>query len=188
MQAVSVPGRAMADTDSDESRRRRDEPPPLEFLRPGETQTPPPATEKPAAWVTRPEDFERPTAARPAPPPTGVRGRSALAGACLVLAGLVGIVSTFVLFVTPATTEEIDALRNWTSEDYLANGIAALFVLYPPPIALIGGITALQRKNWKLAVACALVSLLTFGFLLLGTLLAVLALVLLFSSRREFTS
>ena len=178
----------MADTDWDESRRRKDEPPPLEFLRPGETQVPPSGPEKPAAWVTRPEDFERPTAAGPAPPGRGLRGRSTLAGVCLILAGLVGIVSTFIQLVTPLTSGEIDALRNWTVDDYVANGIAALFVLYPPPIALVGGITALQRKNWKLAVGCAIISLLTFGFFLLGTLLALSGLVLLFSSRREFTS
>jgi len=179
----------MPDEDSEPVKRRPDEAPPLEFIRPGETPSPAPAQDRPSAWVTRPEDFERPQAPWATAPRPTTRARSAAAGACLIIAGLLGIVSTFLLVITPFTQEEIDLIQNWTSEDYLANGIAGLFLFYPPPVAIVGGISALQRKNWKLSVACAAVSLLMIGTpFLLGTLLGLLGLVLVLSARPEFAS
>ena len=177
----------MADTDSDESRRRKDEPPPLEFLRPGEAQAPPSSPAKPAAWVTRPEDFERPTPAWPTAPATS-KARATIGGILLILTGLILSAETFLVYLTPPTPEEIQAFQNLTASGFLTNAMIVHVLLWSEAVAFLGGVMALQRKNWKLAVGCALVSIGGGVFSIFGLFPAIASLLLIITARREFTS
>jgi predicted ABC-type sugar transport system permease subunit len=179
----------MAGPGDEEPRKRRDEPPPLEFLKPGDSGLAPPP-ERPAAWVTRPEDFERspPTAPYPMPPARAARGRSLAAGVLLVLAGVVGMVTTYVLFITPLSPEEQQQIENFTADqEALAAGLT-IVLINSQAVSVLGGVMALQRRNWKLATACAALALLGMGYSLLVGVLNLVGLLLLVTARREFVA
>ena len=177
-----------SDSPDDEPKRR--ETPPLEFVRPTETQeAPPPRDQTPAAWVPRPEEFGQrarepipqawPQAARPSP-------RALLGGVLLILSGLIGAASAYVVFTQPLTAAQIGELQNMTASDLAANALLVSLIFYAQAFAFLGGIMALQRKNWKLAVFCGAASLLNLGIFLLGSLAGLAGLVLIIISRREF--
>ncbi|MEK6851013.1 MAG: hypothetical protein AABY30_00585, partial [Candidatus Thermoplasmatota archaeon] len=60
-------------------------------------------------------------------------------------------------------------------------GIEIIFSL----IALIGGVFAIQRKMWGLGLAGGILGLLTWGFFI-GSILALVGLILIAISRKEF--
>src|SRR3989454_12150149 len=83
----------MASDPSEDEKRRRDSPPPVEFVRPSETQGPPPPRDQPpAAWVPRPEDYQVPPSwAGPAPRPVGPSNLPKIAAVFLLLSGILGM-------------------------------------------------------------------------------------------------
>lgn len=161
-------------------------------MKPGETQASlPPRDQPPAAWVPRPEEFQRPQPWAAPPRARGPGARSKFAGLCLILAGIIGIATTFWAYSTPLTPEEQQSIENITRENPgLANALLALTIisLYAQSVAVLGGVLAFQGKDWKLVVVCAAFSILTLGFSFLGTVFGFLALILVISSRHEFIS
>ncbi len=182
----------MADTGPEDERKRKAEPPPLEFVKPGEEQAPlPPRDQRPAAWVPRPEDFERPPQAwGPAPParPRGPGPRTKIAGVFLILSGFVGMAGTYLILTQPLTPQDVANLSNITAEEFAASAAFFLLMTFAQSAAVLGGIMAFQGKNWKFAVGCGVLSLLSFGDLFLGSLLGLAGLLLILGARREFTS
>src|SRR3989449_9147370 len=83
----------MASDPWEDEKRRRDSPPPVEFVRPAETQGPPPPRDQPpAAWVPRPEDYQVPPSwAGPAPRPVGPSNLPKIAAVFLLLSGILGM-------------------------------------------------------------------------------------------------
>src|SRR2546427_4326845 len=83
----------MASDPSEDEKRRRDSPPPVEFVRPSETQGPPPPRDQPpAAWVPRPEDYQVPPSwAGPAPRPVDPSNLPKIAAVFLLLSGILGM-------------------------------------------------------------------------------------------------
>lgn len=182
----------MADTAPEEERKRKAEPPPLEFVKPGEEPAPlPPRDQPPAAWVPRPEDFERrPQTWAPTPSQPAARrgGRAMVAGLCLILAGLIGMGETYLLLAQLPTPEDIANVANYTAADYATSAVLFLLLTFAQSAAVLGGIVAFQGKNWKFAVACGVLSLLSFGYLFVGSLLGLVGLLLILGARHEFTS
>lgn len=177
----------MADGDSGGPDKKRQEPPPLEFLKPGEAQTPPPAESVPAAWVTRPEEFQQPTyPAGPAPPRRGAPGKLGLyAGILLILAGVFGIASLMQLALVPLSPSDYANLTN-DSATYITNQICGFIVIWAQAAALLGGIMAIQRMNWRLTVVCAIFATLTGGFVLEASFMGLVGFVLVILARKEF--
>lgn len=179
----------MADGDAGERDKKRQEPPPLEFLKPGETQTPPPAQQGPVAWVTRPEDFQRPTypvgPAPPRQPSTGWYGLAA--GILLLLAGGFGIANVIVSSVTPIPYSDYLKLTNDTTT-FVTNQVCNLISIWAQAAAVLGGVMALQRLNWKLTLVCAIFATLTVGFVLEASFLGMAGFVLVVLARNEFRS
>src|SRR5947209_18621220 len=180
----------MADNSSDEDQKRRQTPPPVEFVRPSEAQGPaPPRDQPPAAWVPRPEEFGQPPqqpfpqARRQGAPRTG---RRIIGGVLLILSGLLGMVSTYLIFIRPLAPSDVSAIQNMTAGDLTANALLVFAVVYAQAFAILGGIMAIQRKNWKLAVVCGVASLLNFGFFLIGTFLGLAGLIAIITARRDF--
>lgn len=187
----------MADSESPEERPKRQEPPPLEFMRPGEQAPPAPSTQPPAAWVPRPEDFAPGQAQVPgvaAPPATG--RVHTYAGVVLLLAAFTGIGYTIYLsvqFLSPA--DYANLTQNITPEIYALSQICALLGIWAEVAALLGGAMAIQRSNWRLAVGCGIFAAAASGaeatafldpVLGLFALLSVVGLLLVFRARREF--
>src|SRR5437867_3839969 len=146
----------MAGDSSDEDEKRRQSPPPVEFVRPSEAQRPaPPRDQPPAAWVPRPEEFGQPPQ-QPFPqawPQVAPRTtRPIIGGALLIISGLLGMVSTYLIFTQPLTAADVASIQNMTAGDLTANALLVFAVVYAQAFAILGGIMAIQRKNWKLAV------------------------------------
>ncbi len=179
-------------TDEPEPAKKREEPPPLEFVKPGEAQAPlPPRDQPPAAWVPAPEEFQR----RQAPwqrGPTPVRGParfSRIAGIVLILAGILGIAaSVYQALNLPSVANYANFTLNNTAEVVAFSQICGLLSIWSQVAAILGGVMALQRLNWRLAVVCAVFAPLTLGFIFEASFLGVLGLVLVILAKKEFAS
>lgn len=172
----------MADDGSTPPEKKRQEPPPIEFLKPGEVQqTPPPQPGPPAAWVTRPEDYQRaPYAPAPAPPrPAAGSGaiRAQIAAVLLISAAALSVASLLLASFPPPSVQQYQAFTN-DSSLYAISQVCNLFVIWAQAIMVIGGIMAWQRMNWRMTVACSFFSM----FLISGYALAVLDLIMLLAA------
>src|SRR6266508_6367200 len=123
----------MTDESTDDERRRRGSPPPVEFVRSDEEQAPLPPRDQPAAWVPRPEDFGPPPQQpfpqawpQAAPKPK----RAILGGISLILSGLLGMASTFIILTQPLTPADIAVIENMTAEDLALNALLIFLVVY----------------------------------------------------------
>ncbi len=179
----------MADDESGAPEKRREQPPPLEFLKPGETQAPPPEKQAPAAWVTRPEDYQQPTyAAAPALSRQGQPGKYGLyAGILLLLAGAFGIAAVVSSSITPISPGVYANLTNDTAS-YITNQICGIIIIMAQSAAILGGVMAIQRLNWRLTMVCAILATLTVGFYLEASFMGMVACALVAIARREFHS
>lgn len=171
------------------SDKKRQQPPPIEFLRPGETQAPPQEKPQgPVAWVPSPEEFQRRPAPAPTPArPSGSRGR--WAGLCLFVSAALGFVGILSIYLVRPTMQDYWNLTNMTDADLAYLGVLQTLLVWPQVFGLLGGIMAVERKNYRLAAACAFVSSANiFSPYFLGTLFGLLGLVILISARHEFIS
>src|SRR2546427_10261337 len=146
----------MAGDSSDEEEKRRQTPPPVEFVRPSEAQGPaPPRDQPPAAWVPRPEEFGPPPQ-QPFPgawPQAAARTtRPIIGGALLIISGLLGMVSTYLIVTQPLTAADVAAIQKMAAGDLTADALLVFAVVYGQACGILGGIVASQRKNWELAV------------------------------------
>src|SRR2546428_743934 len=85
----------------------------------------------------------------------------------------------------PQKTASFQFFR-WSAMIPPKNALLVLLIFYAQAFAFLGGILALQRKNWKLAVFCGAASLLNLGIFQLGWLAGLAGLVMSIISRREF--
>lgn len=182
----------MGEDPNGEGEKRRPTTPPVEFLKPGEAQAPlPPRDQSPAAWVPRPEEYQGPPAWAP-PPPVG-RGASnlpKLAGVLLLVSAGIGMAgSLYGALSLPTVPEYENITQNTTPAVLAASQICGLISIWSQAVALLGGIMALQRMNWKLTMVCAIFSLGTLGiFLFEASLIGFLALIVTLRARPFFLS
>lgn len=174
----------------DEPDKKRQEPPAIEFLRPGEEQAPPSQAQGPVAWVPQPEEFQRRYA--PPPPPQGPRpaGRRAVwAGLFLVLSGILGFVGMLEIYMIRPTLQDYYTIANWTSVELATNGILQIALAWPQVFGVLGGVMAFERKNFRLATVCAMLSVGNIASpFFLGSLMGIVGLLLLATARQEFAS
>ncbi|OGS45555.1 MAG: hypothetical protein A3K66_07160 [Euryarchaeota archaeon RBG_16_67_27] len=173
--------------DDAERLKGRSDPPPIEWVRP---EPPPPLSPSPAAWVPRPEDFERPVAREGPSLPRGPRSLSKAAGICMFLAGAIGIAGSVFSVLFPLSDAELANLTAGIDPATLTLiYVCGLASVYAQAFAVLGGILAFQGANWKLAVLCGFASLLTIGFVFIeSSVLGGIGLLLVFLARREFVS
>lgn len=182
----------MADEDSEKRDKPREFPPPVEFLKPGEAQAPLPPRDQSAAWVPRPEDYQRPTT--PWTPPAGPARPSNLptaAAILLILAGVLGIAATL---VAALNLPSVSDYANYTNASRNPPELVAFFQvcgvlsIWSQALAVLGGVMAYQRMNWRITLVCAAFSVLTLGFAFEASVLGSLGLVFVLLSRKAFRS
>jgi len=88
----------------------------------------------------------------------------------------------------PSVAEYANFTLNNTAEVIAFNQICGLISIWAQIAALLGGVMALQRVNWRLALVCAVFAPLTLGFIFEASFLGVLGLLLLVRARNEFVS
>ncbi len=193
----------MADSDSTSPDKKRQQPPPIEFLKPGEEQPAQPSPERPpAAWVTRPEDYQRPQYAQappqPRPAPQGAGNTARIAGVVLVLAAVVSGAYFILNSLTPMSVSDYANLTNATNSSiYALSQVCAVFVLWGQAIMALAGIMAFRGLNWRMTVGAAFVGMILLGgfalaFLdpvLLGTaFVGIVGFILTVVAKKEFVS
>jgi hypothetical protein len=112
-----------------------------------------------------------------------------LAGILLIIAGLLGLltwaaalavdtsmIQSFLPANSPITA---DQLRSFLMVCGIIGSILSI-------VALAGGIVALRRRGWGLAIVGSILGLFTVGPYLLASILALVGLILLVISRKEF--
>ncbi len=189
----------MADSDSTSPDKKRQEPPPIEFLKPGEEQASQPQAQRPAAaWVTRPEDYQRPQYTQgPAPPRTGAQGtgnRPRLGGILLVLAGVTSLGYILYVSLTPPTPQQFQQMTNDTTL-YALNQVCGTIVVWSQAVAVLSGALAYQRVSWRFTVGCAFYAMIALAGYVIASgdplglpaaILGVAGFALVAVSRREF--
>ena len=109
------------------------------------------------------------------------------AGVLLILAGILGLAFWGLVVVGGAasTTAQIESIPGFTEAMagmlIVCGVIGIIFSL----IALLGGIMAVQRKNWAYALIGGILGLFTIGFFL-GSILALIGLILVAVSKKDF--
>jgi hypothetical protein len=142
----------------------------------------------------RPEQIKAAAQARPIPrsvaPASPGSSKSLIGGVLLMISGLIGIIYGLV-FVSLSSTV-IDVLGGTYGEDVLkmlegvlvACGVIWFIVGL---IALIGGVFAIRRRRWGIAVVGGVFGLLTLGPWLIGSILGLIGLILVAISKDEFS-
>lgn len=183
----------MPDETDEEAQKRRQSPPPVEFLKPGETQAPLPTRDQPpAAWVPRPEEYQPPRSWTPPARPTAAGGPNLpkIAGALLIVAAVLGMAGSVYNAVTlPSVSEYRNFTQNNSPAYVAALQICGLLSIWSQAMAFLGGIMAFQRMNWKLTLVCAIFSLATLGFFLFeASLIGFIALLVTIRARPFFVT
>lgn len=180
----------MADESGEEAQKRRESAPPLEFLKPGEAQAPMPPRDQPAAWVPRPDEYRPQAWPAPARPPPTAPNLPKIAGILLVLAGAVGMAGSIANAVILPTPAEYTTFVTNNSPSVLAVlQVCGLVSIWSQALAVLGGIMAFQRMNWKLTLVCAIFSLLTLGFFFFeASVLGLIGLIVVVRSRPYFNT
>ena len=122
-------------------------------------------------------------------PPSKPSMTPAIAGMVLILAGLLGLLTWAAALAvntsmlqgllppnSPITAAQLQSI-------FLVCGIIGSILSI---IALAGGIVALRRKGWGLAMIGSVLGLFTIGPYFLASILALIGLILLIVSRKEF--
>ena len=125
--------------------------------------------------------------AEPARPAGGAR-RVTWAGILLILAGIVGFIMAG---YTLATADEIMALAEEIYGSQVEGMESVVYVLAGfwaicGAMSMLGGLFALRRQHYALVVIGAVLAIFTGGFFFEGTIMGLIALVLVLRSRQEF--
>ena len=186
-----MPMHGMADEPGDDQQKKRPSLPPVEFLKPGETQGPlPPRDQSPAAWVPRPEEYQRPSSWTPPPTraPPSASNLPKIAGVLLIASAVVGMSGAIYNAVTLPTPAEYANFMQGNSPSTVALlQICGLISIWSQGLAFLGGVMAFQRMNWRLTLVCALFSLATLGFFYVeGSLIGLVGLLITIRARPYF--
>jgi hypothetical protein len=132
-------------------------------------------------------DYRSPLAA--GPPPAKRSGSPVAGGALVIIAGILALANA-VTFLTygvadlEATGVELPSGVTWEDLLGILRGCGVLEIILGA-VAILGGVFAIQRRHFGLAVAGALMGMFGFG-LTVGAVLGLIGLILIAISRKEF--
>ena len=117
-----------------------------------------------------------------APPPKPHTMLPIAGGALLLVAGILSIADWAMILLNPDLMAFLAFIPGATGIVLICGAIGIIFCL----LAIIGGIMAILRKMWALALVGSILGLLTIGPFFMGSLLSLIALILIAISRHEF--
>lgn len=92
------------------------------------------------------------------------------------------------VLLLPSPEEYANFTQNNSPVELAVLQICGLISIWGQAMALLGGIMAFQRMNWKLTAVCAVASLATLGFYFEASLVGVVALFVTMRARPHFLS
>ncbi len=117
-----------------------------------------------------------------------------IAGILLVIACLLAFIGAGQVFFFDIDTidaegiledEDVDDEIDTGFIETIMNICGAIFLIFGI-VLLVGGIFAIKRMNWGIALVASIVGLFSFGPFFLGSILSLVALVLIYMSKDEF--
>jgi hypothetical protein len=121
--------------------------------------------------------------------PIKLSSKPLIAGILLIIAGLLGIFTWSMALALDVSTLQnvlpadmpisVEQLQSFLNTCGIIGCILSIF-------ALVGGIVAVNRKAWGLAVVGGILGLFTIGPFLLGSIIALIGLILVAISRKDF--
>ena len=115
-------------------------------------------------------------------PPTS---KPTAAGVLLIIGGLTSAgFWVFFMIAAPTLLQTVSGVDPEQVRSVLVVCGAIAIVL--SVLMMIGGVFAFQRKMWAFALISSILGLFTVGFLFMGSLFALISLILIATSRREF--
>ncbi|MEF8848601.1 MAG: DUF4064 domain-containing protein [Candidatus Thermoplasmatota archaeon] len=126
--------------------------------------------------------------------PVSTNSKPFIAGLLLIIGGITSLIFWGYVVLTIENTiafmdmSQFGQLPATVTEEQIKNvlvtcgTIAAVLSIFP----ILGGILSIKNKKWELTLICAILGLFTIGFAFTSSLLALVALVLLFISKDEF--
>lgn len=115
---------------------------------------------------------------------------SLIGGILILIAGLMGLVMGGILLMAAG---EVDTLGDWgvdvagvgdMLEDILT--VCGIIFIVLGLIAVLGGFFGIQRKHWGIVILGGVLGLFVFGPYMLGSLLALIGLILVAISKKDF--
>jgi len=116
------------------------------------------------------------------PPPPEKTALPVAGGALLLVAGILAIINAIIIIAFMGSIG-IMAMPGF-AEMMVVCGIVLLILSL---VAIIGGIFAIQRKSWGIALLGAILGLFTLGPLFVSSILSLIALILIAISKKEFS-
>jgi hypothetical protein len=135
------------------------------------------------------QPYQQPYGPPPGPMPPMQTSKPLIAGILLIVFGLINIGNAIYTIVT---VDEAMSQLGGIGEDQLGFVsdivmICMVIFIILSVIAILGGYFATQRTKWGIALVGAIVGLFTIGPVCLSSITALIALILLFMSKDEFT-
>jgi len=117
-----------------------------------------------------------------------------IAGILLIISGMISIAFWgFAVVTLDATLEAIDIAQfQEMSPDITIEQIQSMFTVCGTILCglsifpILGGILAIKKKMWGMALTSGILGLFTLGFLVISPILALVGIILIFISRDEF--
>ena len=125
------------------------------------------------------------TATTPSPPPVQNSSLPTLGGVFLLIAGILGIL-TWIIVASVGSLMGFSLIpvgASWIAGIVIICGVIGIIFSI---IVLLGGIMAIQRKNWGFALVGSILGLFIVGPVFISSLLALIALIVIAVSRKEF--
>ena len=119
----------------------------------------------------------------------GVSNLPKIAAVFLLLSGSLGMAGAIINAVSLPSVSDYANFTNNSPEFVAAIQICGLVSIWSQALAILGGVMAWQRMNWKLTLVCAIFSLLTLGYFLIDASIAgLLGLIFTIMARRYFAT
>lgn len=107
---------------------------------------------------------------------------SLAAGVLLIIAGLIAIGNAIFMMLTAKEAASYSLYENVAA--YII--VCAIIILLLAIIAVVGGVMAVKRKSWAVALIGSILGLFTLGPLGISSILSLIALILIAVSKEEF--
>jgi hypothetical protein len=125
---------------------------------------------------------------------TRKRKKSLIAGALLIIAGCLSILTWISLATIDVTFIEniLTTVPDTTSFPLTPEALKDMFIIcgtigfFLSLITILGGVMAIRKQWWGIAVAGAIIGLFTIGPIFLSSILSLVSLILLITSKSEF--
>jgi len=113
-----------------------------------------------------------------------------IAAVFLLLSGILGMAGAIANAVSLPSVQDYANFTTNTSPETLAFlQICGLVSIWSQALAILGGVMAWQRMNWKLTLVCAIFALFTLGYFLFDASLAgLVGLIVTIMARRHFAT